>query len=294
MMDHRKLDEMIEACRPGSDDIGLPELSPLADRIEGDPDLNDRYQRTQGLDARLVRAIDDVAVPPGLRERILARIVAEQGAGSGEQGAGSREQGDAADDDVALPAQATARRRWVRSVAAVAASLLLLAAGYTFWPHHSALSYDKLLDQSSQWYEQLRTNPIWQPLSPREAIRDFPVAEEIRRQPRHWADVSALVGQAACAYDLSAADGHRATLFVISDDGQIAGSASPFKPGSSTGGLMIGCWQSGELVYVLVVEGDERAYRSLLDIAGPPLALLRTPATLPVPDRKLSLNCPVG
>ena len=57
---------------------------------------------------------------------------------------------------------------------------------------------------------------------------------------------------------------------------------------------MIGCWQTGELVYVLVVEGDERAYRSLLDEAGPPLALLRTPPTLPAAGRKLSLNCPVG
>jgi hypothetical protein len=195
---------------------------------------------------------------------------------------------------VVLRSEPTTRRRWVRSVAAVAASLLLLAAGYALWPHHSALSYEKLLDQSSQWYEQLRTNPTWQPLSPREAIRDFPVADEIRRQPRHWADVSALVGQAACAYDLSAADGQRATLFVISGGGQIAGSASPFKPGSSTGGLMIGCWQTGELVYVLVVEGDERAYRSLLDEAGPPLALSRTSGALPTVGRKLSLDCPVG
>jgi hypothetical protein len=88
MMDHRKLDEMIDACRPGSEDIGLPGLSPLADRIEGDPDLHDRYQRTQRLDARLVRAIDDVAVPAGLRERILARLDSEQAAEARGRGAG--------------------------------------------------------------------------------------------------------------------------------------------------------------------------------------------------------------
>ncbi len=37
-------------------------------------------------------------------------------------------------------------------------------------------------------------------------------------------------------------------------------------PQSSTGGVMIGCWQSQGMVYVLVVEGDERSYQSLLDV----------------------------
>ena len=103
-----------------------------------------------------------------------------------------------------------------------------------------------------------------------------------------------MVGQSACAYDLTAADGRPAALFVISEDGQIAGSALPLKPGSCTGGLMIGCWQTGELIYVLVVEGDERAYRSLLDDAGPPLALLQTPNSAIAGSSKHSLNCPAG
>jgi hypothetical protein len=274
-MDHRKLQEMIEACRSGSNDIGLPEMSPLSDRIDGDPELHDRYERTQRLDARLAQAIDDVEVPAGLRERILARLDAEAPPANGAAGASEVILAPVANLANGVAAAPASRRRWLRSIAAVAAGLLLLATGYAFWPRHSVLTYDRLLNLSSQWHQQLRANPIWQPLAPREAIRGFPLAEAIGPGARHWADVSSLVGQAACAYDLTVAGGRRATLFVIANDGQIAGSTPPLKPGSSTGGLMIGCWQSGAFVYVLVVEGDERAYRSLLDDAGPPLANFR-------------------
>jgi hypothetical protein len=274
-MKYRKLHEMIDACRPGSEDIRLPEMSPLADRIAGDPELRHRYQQTQRLDARLGQAVGEIEIPIGLRERILARL---EGAGNGGQGPGARGQGpgEAAqgagamgDGGVAL---APVRRWWVFTLAAIAAGLLLLVAGYSVWPRRPAFTYDKLLNSSSQWFEQLRANSAWQPLAARQVIRDFPVAEAIRPRPRFWADVSSLVGQSACAYDLSTADGRRATLFVIPDDSQVADSSPPLKPGSSTGGLMIGCWQSGDFVYVLVVEGNERTYRSLLDDAGPPLA----------------------
>ena len=73
-MENRKLHEMIDACRPGSEDVELPEMAPLADQIVADADLRSRYQRTQQLDARLVRAIDEIAVPAGLHERILAGL----------------------------------------------------------------------------------------------------------------------------------------------------------------------------------------------------------------------------
>ena len=35
---------------------------------------------------------------------------------------------------------------------------------------------------------------------------------------------------------------------------------------------MIGCWQSGAFVYVLVFDGNEWDYRRLLNDAAPPLA----------------------
>jgi hypothetical protein len=291
MMDHRTLHEMIDACRPGSADIHLPEVSPLAVQIAVDPGLRDRFQRSQQLDARIARSMEDIAVPAGLHERILARVATEEGAeergqGSGARGEGAgtgdleRGAGESADgpsstsDSARVPASAS-RRRWYFSLAVIAAGLLALVTGYKVWPRHTPLTYDSLLNRSSQWYEKLQANPAWQPLGPRDEIRDFPLAEAIRARPRHWADVSNIVGQAACAYDLASPDGQRATLFVIPDEDRVAGSTPPLRPGSSTEGVMIGCWQSGGWIYVLVVEGNEGTYRNMLDGASRPLAEVR-------------------
>jgi hypothetical protein len=46
----------------------------------------------------------------------------------------------------------------------------------------------------------------------------------------------------------------------------------PATPQSSTGGWTIGVWQSGGLRYVLVVAGDVRAYRDVIDSHSAPFA----------------------
>ena len=246
-MDNRKIHEMIDACRPGSEDVDLSEVSPLADQITADSALRRRYQRTQRLDARLARAVDDVDIPVGLRERILARL-AEQGPGARGQEPGDGGEGRGARDEARGEAitvgRAPSRRRFF-ALAAVAAGLLLLVTGYTLWPRHATLTKASLLNLTGRWFGQLRANAAWQPLPPHEMIRDFPLADAIRPSPWRWADVTSVVGKAACAYDLSAPGGPRAVLFVIADEGQFADSTLPLKkPDSSTGGLMIGCWRS--------------------------------------------------
>ncbi|HEX4000607.1 MAG TPA: hypothetical protein VHX65_18810 [Pirellulales bacterium] len=275
-MDRRKLHEMIDACRPGSADIELSEVAPLAAQAADDAALQLRYDRTQQLDARLAGAFAAVEIPAGLHERILAGARGE-GRGPSEEEACQGRASEGATclaNGMRLGSAVGARRARWKVLVAAAAGLLLVLAGHAFWPRHPSLTYDRLLDLSAEWFARLQSHPSWQPLPPHAVVRDFPVADAIRPQPQHWQDVSALVGEAACAYDLSA-NGRRAVLFVIADDGPIAGS--PFKPGSSTGGLTIGCWQSARLVYVLVVEGDERAYRGLLDDSSPPLARFMGP-----------------
>ncbi len=261
-MNERKLSEMIDACRPGSDDLDQPEMARLAKQIAAEPSLRTRYERTQQLDARIARSIADVDVPPGLHERVLSKLC----------GAGVPACID--------PNYAPSRRgrllynRRIISLAAVAVGLLLLVGGYVLWPRHHSFNYDDLLKLSTDWYTQLRREVAWQFLPPHEMVRDYPVAGAIRPHPGHWADVSSLIGESACAYDLTTVDGRHAALLVILHPDPIASASPPLKPGSSTGGLMVGCWQSGNLVYILMVEGSERAYRSLLVEAGPPLSKL--------------------
>src|SRR5688572_11232473 len=73
----RELLERIDACRPGSDDLHDPRLAPLADELAESPIKRDLYQRVQALDAVIGEAIDDVPLPAGLSERLLASLAVE-------------------------------------------------------------------------------------------------------------------------------------------------------------------------------------------------------------------------
>ena len=70
----RRIIEGIESCRPGSDDLLAPELADVAQCIEFDSQAGDAYQRAQKWDASVSRAMEQVEVPAGLSERILAAL----------------------------------------------------------------------------------------------------------------------------------------------------------------------------------------------------------------------------
>jgi hypothetical protein len=281
MMDQREASDMIEACRPGSADVDLPEMAALAEQLAANPDLRRRYEQTQRLDARLVDAIGDVPVPQGLRERMLLAVRAG-GVGDRDQAPGdtlaaslaTRFSRAADSENIAASSAIRSRRRTFIAIAAVAAALLIFFGGYWFWPRRPAFTYDRLLTLGGQWFAQMRAHADWQPLPPHEIVRDYPPPDAIRTHPDRWADVSDLIGTPACAYGLTTFDGRRAVLFVIYQPAEIANSTPALTPASSTGGLTIGCWQSGNLAYVLAVEGTDRSYRSLLNETAPPLAFI--------------------
>ena len=56
--------------------------------------------------------------------------------------------------------------------------------------------------------------------------------------------------------------GGEAVLLVARLQGEGLPSAPPASPQSATGGRAIAYWQSGSMVYVLVVPGNARNYRS--------------------------------
>ena len=73
----RQLLERIDACRPGSEDLHDPALSPLADELAESRAKRDLYDRVQAFDGAIGEALEDVSVPEGLSERLLARLAVE-------------------------------------------------------------------------------------------------------------------------------------------------------------------------------------------------------------------------
>jgi hypothetical protein len=277
-MDQSELRKAMDACRVGSEDLDLPELSQVAESLAADSAARRLFDRIQRFDRRIAAVARDVPVPAGLAERILARLPSSSEPVS--NGLPTAKSALAIVRQPAVhsvsPAAGPRRRRFSKrawSLTGLAASLLIAVGLVVFWPAHKPLSASTLIGSSGDWFAQLADGTTWQDLTGHERdLANYPPANALRVRPQRWSNVSSLVGEDAVVYDLSTA-GHRAFLFVIPNDDPVAGPVPPSTPPSSTGGRMIGCWQSQGMVYVLVVEGDERVYQNLIDSsAQPPLA----------------------
>ena len=86
--------------------------------------------------------------------------------------------------------------------------------------------------------------------------------------------ISGFLGCDGVAYDMTNRLGTEATLYVVKCDGVVVPglpSAPPsYRNTHGTQGCRSAAWQSGGLLYVLVVAGSEkRTYESFLPIPGP-------------------------
>jgi hypothetical protein len=149
-MDERTI-EGIEACRPGSDDLFAPEMAEVRAAVERDSAAAKAYRRVQRWDGAAAALVDDVAVPAGLADRILASL-------------------DGASNSAASPAQHPApavpsihfrprpwRRRWMAwSTAAIAASALAIIVVSDVWRPAREVPWEELADR---WLESLDPAP---------------------------------------------------------------------------------------------------------------------------------------
>jgi len=269
------LGELIDACRPGSDDVSLPEMHPLADAMTHSPDVAQVYEKSQRLDAAIARAMQDAPEPPaGFEQRLLARLGVDPAgppATSDSVAPGAErvnpQPSDAPDDKPAPQPLASVRHprshdlpvRIAAAVAAVAAVALLVVwlAGRSPAP----IGADELVQLTDQWRSRLSQSGWQTGAAP---LKEFPLTRTVPvRSVDRWQTVSLLRPQAvACAYELTVADGGRAILFVLPDaaDRFRLNSVPPAAP-LSTQGQSIAAWTSNDLVFVLLFEGRDRYNR---------------------------------
>jgi hypothetical protein len=235
--------------------------------------------RADRFDARLTAALHEVPVPAGLAERLLNRLQAEDSK-SGQRALPVDIASALPPHDAPAPAGARApvpyalRRRMFSLVALAASLLIAVTAVWVLRWRDSGPSDPAALAES--WYAAI--TPKWRDAP---APKGFQVPDSIMARPQSWQWASKQVGSKAVVYDLSD-QGGRAALFVVRMPP--AGlQSSPLPPQSTTGGLTIGVWEQGGLRYALVVVGDERRYRGLINAAQPPLASLQLKFRLQAP-----------
>jgi hypothetical protein len=271
----RRIIEAIEACRPGSGDLRGADLADVARLVDADPEVRGLYDRVQHWDAAVTSAMQEVSVPAGLAERILARLNAERAPQNGAlaslvDGAASAAASHDASATVVEIAPATrrsrlSRRQWLAGFATLAAMLLVAALVSSWLPSSADVPME---DLAAAWFEELTEN--WQ--DPKRVPSDFAVPSAVLAAPTGWQWITSRAGGGGVAYQLQDARGATAMLYVMQMGRRDLPSHPPAQPQSTTLGKAVGYWQSGNRVYVLVVAGDERDYRSFIAATPAPLA----------------------
>jgi hypothetical protein len=287
----RLLRELIDAARPAGKDLAHPDFALLARRAEHDPRIRQILHRSRRLDLAIGEALDDLPVPPGSVERLLA--VLEAAARSAAAAPTTTRAKPAIDEMPAIdpapseqspivgPAATEGSRRpmllaqpWAGAVSLGAAAAVALAAYFVFRPAGGAWTPDEIL--ASDWLANVDEAAAEQTLV--EVVpppRKYPAAKALTVQPATWRWVKGLLGRSrGVAYQLRA-PAAKATLYVIDDDAghdspQIGPlpASPPSGPRSTTGGRAMSVWRSNGLVYILVVQGGAAEYKAFVSPAG--------------------------
>lgn len=272
--------EAMEACRPGSDDLSDPGLAFLAAELAASPELDDAYERLQRVDSAIRSAFADVSVPDDLAARILHRL------SSASHDALSDESSDSSRATINAPALAEpvavaidrsskALRRWllagVGSVGlGVAVSLLAVAVLRT---DSRPLTDDQVLEAAMAVFDREAGVPPGRLVAEAAPPSGHPFSRFVRQNPHiRWRWIKEFLEQSAVAYDLARPGEPRATLYVVRRTVAGLPSAPPARPTLTTHHRSVAAWQTGSLLYVLVVDGGLPSYRGLLNLPHGPLA----------------------
>jgi hypothetical protein len=284
----RHILEGIEACRPGSDDVQSADLADVARAVECDPEIHTIYARAQRWDTAVTRAVHEVPLPAGLADRLLARLATGVAATSAVAASVAVPAVEA--DAVSLPGQAVSlpgqavslpwqaietqaietqpflsRRNWL-SIAGATAATVVVAVGLARYLRSGADTPVEML--ADGWLAQLDAN--WRDMA--EAPKQLAVPLSITAEASGWQRIDAVRGASPVAYRLTHAQAGTAQLFVVRLSRQGLPTSPPEQPQMATGGRSIGYWTSGDLVYVLVVDGNRDSYRSFVNVSRMPLA----------------------
>lgn len=242
------LRELIDACRLDQHDPQRAELAadlaPLAREVASDSQVAAGLQRSERFDRNVRSALEDVPLPAGLAERLLAKCEAAvvPPATPPEEAVGPR----------------SSRRRLLAQLA-IAASLLIVslaaypAATYIFQARRPVMP-DELAQLSVEWFDSCGPGAKWESVNPA-ILAQYPLDTALKVRPKSFRQVD----RTTVAYDLSF-NGKRGLLFVHRPTRPHPKlSQYPYSGLPASGGISLGAWQRGKVVYVIGVTGSERS-----------------------------------
>lgn len=238
--------ELLDACRADQHDAQRPELAaelaPLACELQASTELRQAAEKSERFDRSVRAALDDVSVPTGLVDRLLASCEAAHVVPA---------------TTIEQKARRLSRRQIIALFSAAASLLILVGGGLALldWLNKSRpVSNDVLAMNAVTWFDQCSPAANWSPDAA--PTKEFPLAD-IKYAPRGWRYLDAE-RRDVVAYEI-VYQGQRALLFVIKPAGSYPDIAhSPLTRLSASGGISLGAWQRGDRIYVLSVHGSAR------------------------------------
>lgn len=266
-----KIRELMDACRPGSDDVSEPEMTALADLLEQDPEARDTFSRSQQLDRSMGEAFQNVKAPHGLAARLLAAVGAEteRSAPTGDLSPASdenvprRERGDSAH----RPRHISRRRLFAVAGSIAATVVIAVYAAVVLNKSEGPVEARTVAEKAIAWVVDIQQGDwISRDKTPLDA---YPLANEINlpsasQAVTQWQFVRTVFGKAA-AYDLTPAGKGFVYQFAIRTDEEFsAPQLLPPAPHQNTQGMCVGVAYRNGVLYVLVVEGDPQRYEEFI------------------------------
>lgn len=273
--DNPTLRQLIDACRTDSDALALPDFASLAAAKEHDSNVVGQLSAALRFDEQLCANLTDVEIPPGAESRLLDRLTAElellRQASLSPTDAAKVELPERSPVDEPRKKLLSRKRRGLMAVAAG----LLIATGLAVWSWQPQPQVDVIL-LAEHWQANLAEK--WQALPP--GPKGYPVPSDLAYSPRGWQRMADFGGYRGVAYDFSR-PAAPAVLFVVRvmPDQQLP-KRPPRLPQYSAGGRMMAAWIADKWLCLLVIDGNQRAYETLLRGRMAPLALLHVPPSL--------------
>lgn len=248
MTTNPSLRELIDACRPDQHDPQRAELAadlaPLARELENNADAAAALKRSERFDRNVRSALDDVPLPAGFADRLLAKCEAAVVTPAQTTPEG--------------PVRQTSPRRLFLAQLSIAASLLILAlaaypAAKYVWQARQPVTADELAQTAVTWFDDCGPGAKWTPVDPA-ILAQYPLDPALRFRPL----VYRRVNPTTVAYNLSHG-GKRALVFVhLPSRPHPSLNKYPYGVLPASGGISLGGWQRGEVVYVIGVTGSDR------------------------------------